>query len=457
MREVNQATSQDVALNRPASDRNHVSPPPISPRANGSVTSPLLPHKPPGSNIVKGRVHNVNELRQIDELLNYAKDSCAVIFFTSATCPPCKLVYPAYDELAEEAGTKAILLKVDLSKAYEAGARYQVRATPTFMAFLRGQKENEWVGADESKLRGNVKMLIQMAWPHHPHRNLRLPSLQRTINTPIIYKKAPPMDKLVTKLGQSAQEPSIASLIDFIKARTTSIAADAHVPDLGLFSNFIRTSFSSLPEDIHFIVIDLVRVAFIDPRVSGFFAVGTQHQTLTCLLSHVRHLESSSYSLRLVTLQLACNLFTSPFYPEQVMMNDYLRSTISKLITTCLYDEHVNVRIAAASLLFNVAAYNHNHRFQELQEKLHESDVVELAASVLEAIREESKSVEALHIMLYSIGLLAYSTPLEGELADLCKVLGASEIIQEKMNLKEMQGEKLIKEVGVELFGKGFP
>jgi len=99
-----------------------------------------------------GKVHDVTQLRDLDRLLEAAKKSCAVIFFTSATCPPCKIVYPAYDELAGEAGKKAVLIKVDISHAYEIGSKYQVRATPTFMSFLRGEKESEWVGANSSQL-----------------------------------------------------------------------------------------------------------------------------------------------------------------------------------------------------------------------------------------------------------------------------------------------------------------
>lgn len=67
---------------------------------------------------VVGKVHNVTQLRSLETLLDSAKSSCAVIFFTSATCPPCKIVYPAYDELAAEAGKKAVLIKVNQTTFY---------------------------------------------------------------------------------------------------------------------------------------------------------------------------------------------------------------------------------------------------------------------------------------------------------------------------------------------------
>jgi len=125
--------------------------------ANGPTTHPpLAPTNGASTEMNRGevgKVHNVTHLRDLERLLESAKRSCAVMFFTSATCPPCKIVYPAYDELAAEAGKKAVLIKIDISQAYEIGSKYQVRATPTFMSFLRGEKENEWVGANSNELR----------------------------------------------------------------------------------------------------------------------------------------------------------------------------------------------------------------------------------------------------------------------------------------------------------------
>ena len=162
-----------------------------SSQSNGSVTN--------GHS--QGVVRNVTQLHVLESYLDSARKSCAVIFFTSATCPPCKLVYPAYDELAAEAGDKAVLIKVDTSQAYEIASKYQIRATPTFISFLKGEKESEWVGANEAQLRGNVQLLLQMAHPPHPHTQLRLPTLQRHHKQPVTYSKIPPIDKLVAKLG----------------------------------------------------------------------------------------------------------------------------------------------------------------------------------------------------------------------------------------------------------------
>lgn len=451
----------DVDATRPRRYSNNINgigssnlPNGISGGTNGNVSkasTDLYAPKTP----TPGIVHNVTRLQEVKNLLAAASKSCAVIFFTSSTCAPCKIVYAAYDELAAEAGNKAVLIKVDLNLAYDVNSKYCVRATPTFMTFLKGEKQDEWSGANESQLRGNVRILIQMAWPSHPHTNLRLPSLQRNISQPVTYKKIPPLDKLVTKIGDAGKDPSVTAVVNFVKTRDAAGPAEAAVPDLKALSTFIQSTFNTLPMEVHFAVIDLVRVAFVDFRVSGYFAEETDHQTLRTLLSRTKDLSACSYSLRLVMLQLACNLFTSQLYAERIVSNDTLREAGMRLVTTCLLDSHPNIRVVAASLVYNIAAYNHNERFEDRPDRISENDQVELLASLLEAIRMEKESVEAFHGMLFALGLLVYGAPVDGEVLDVCKALGAAEMIREKGKVKALAKEPLLKEVGEELLGKG--
>ncbi|PGH27685.1 hypothetical protein AJ80_00700 [Polytolypa hystricis UAMH7299] len=433
------------------------------PSTQGLTTGPPQQSKPSAP---RGRVHNVTTLHGVEDLLASARSSCAVIFFTSSTCPPCKMVYPAYDELAAEAGDKAVLIKVDLNHAFDVSSKYNVRATPTFMTFLKGQKENEWSGASEGQLRGNVRLLIQMAWPPHPHSKLRLSSLQRPVSSYISYKKIPPLDKLVQKIGADAKAPALQALVGFIKSRETAGVAETHVPDLSSLADFIQTKFSSLPADVHFAVIDLVRVAFIDPRVSGFFAEERDHKTLMTLLSRTHDLANCPYNQQLVMMQLTCNLFTSTLYAEHLISHDALRETCIKFATHSLHDSaHPSLRTAASSFIYNLTAYNHNHRLSGQQQqqqsqqvdtdKLFESDQVELVASLLEAIRLETENMDSLHGLLLCLGLLVHLAPVDGEVMDLCRAMEAADIVGEKGEIKALAKEPLIKEIGVELLGKG--
>ncbi|KAJ5939009.1 hypothetical protein N7466_002143 [Penicillium verhagenii] len=410
-----------------------------------------------------GRVRNVSNLAQLESQLAAASNTCAVIFFTSSTCPPCKVVYPTYDELAEEAGEKARLIKVDIGSAYDVSMKYSVRATPTFMTFLKGQKLDQWAGANPAQLQGNVRMLLEMANPSHPHRKLRMPSFQRHITNFVMYKKVPPLDKLVQKLPTEFKDAAgIAPVIDFVKTRHSvdnkAPAADTRVPDLHAFAAALQSKYPTLPVDCHFAVVDLVRLLFLDPRVSGYFAEESQHATLLTLLSPLSNeeLSSSPYNLRIVALQLACNLFSTALYPHQLASTSSpLRETCLALATNSLLDSHANLRVVAASFAYNLAAFNHNARFDGETDPLPEEDQVELLASLLEATSREDQSPEALHGLLFALGLFVYEADLDGSVVDLCRAMGVSETIAAKSKIEALQKEPLLKEVGEELFGKG--
>ena len=392
-------------------------------------------------------VYRPTKLKQLDELLASAKESCAVIFFTSATCPPCKIVYPAYDELAARAGSKAVLIKVDLSEAYEIGARYQVRATPTFMTFLKGEKENEWQGANESQLRGNVNLLLQMAHPLHPHTNLRVPTLQRTYKTPVTYPKVPPIEKLVAKLGDLGADPSVKALRDFNIARAESGAVDAPLPALPDVSQLIINSTKTVPPEKLFPLVDLFRLALIDPRVSGYFAQDVS-PVLAILHKVVQLDDNCPYQLRIVTLHMACNLWTSPLFPKYLLSDGKLSTPLLHILTSSLLDaSHTQVRVVAAQLAFNMAATNHQQRLaHKKNDLLPESGQVELMASLLEAMKNEKESIDALRVLYLATGLIKYLAPVDGEISQLCEAVGAKDIANEaQVAFKELKD--LAKEV----------
>ncbi|KUI61894.1 Desumoylating isopeptidase 1 [Cytospora mali] len=402
----------------------------------------------------KAKVRHVSNSQELDSLLAGAQKSCAVVFFTSATCAPCKMLYPVYDELAAEVGDKGVLIKVDISQASGVGGRYSVRATPTFITFLHGKEENKWSGADPAALRGNIQILVNMAHPIHPHASLRLPSLQYPDAKPVLFTKTPPMEKLLAKMGPTANLETVKSISHFIDARNKDGPANDPLPDMPALTGFFRDSITYLPPDILFTVVDLLRCGLIDPRFSGYLAEEQDHATILSLLFHVNNLSDCPYALRLITLQMACNLFTSPLYPEQILTHEDLRGAITNLISASFLDDnHSNVRVAATSLLFNVALANSRKRRSGQGDVLPETDQIELAASLLEAISQEEESAEALKGMLLALGYLAYLAQLDGELVDLMRTMDAQDtVVGKKGKFKDVP---LIDEVGNELLGKG--
>jgi thiol-disulfide isomerase/thioredoxin len=167
----------------------------LAPGATSSEAhKPHLHHT--GPSLVKHATTNLELQRILDE----AKDSCAVVFFTSESCQPCKKLYPLYEELASEARHKAAIIIVDISRSYDSGTKYAIRSTPTFITFLHGEQTERWSGADPAKLQGNVKMLIGMAWPPHPHQSLPLSALRSASTNPVLFSKMPPLGKLKAKM-----------------------------------------------------------------------------------------------------------------------------------------------------------------------------------------------------------------------------------------------------------------
>lgn len=479
--------------------------PPAPPASGAAAAAPPVPH---GTGIVQ----TASNVQQLDTHLASASRSNkgAVIFFTSATCPPCKILYPTYDELAEEARDHAVLVKVDVSVALDVGMKYGVRATPTFMTFLRGEKVDEWSGANPGMLRGNVRLLVQMVQQEqekhqHPHRRLDVPSLQRRIENYMLYKKVPPLDKVRQKLSPHDSGPVVSSVINFLQARNSATTATADIPipnDLPAIANYLQTTASHLPLANRFALVDLARLLFLDPRVSGYFAEreSPAHATLFSLFSLASpsptsesytsaftstspgfsstSAASAPYNLRMTLLQLACNLFSTPLYTTtHLSTNRALRETILRLATSCLLSEDLetdangtkkkipaNLRVVAASCIYNFAAMNHNARLNRGSgsgsetdsrdgsrygngdgEPLSEEEQVELTAAILESLDKETESGETVRGLVFALGLLVYACDVEGAVVDVCRAMGVEGILRVQ---GERFGEELVKEVG---------
>lgn len=411
-----------------------------------------------------GRVNNVTAIKEVDRLLDLAKDRCAIIFFTSATCGPCKLVYQPYDDLAAEANMKCVFIKIDFTRADNSiNTRYpNVRATPTFITYSKGSKRDEWSGADPRQLRSNVESLLTATFPPHPHLSQSTPHLLRQSQRPITFTKVPPLEKVVAKMGDAGKDPAVSSIVDFINAREKSGAMEAPLTQLPQLADFLRNSTAQLPQELLFTAYDLLRVALTDVRVAGFFAeeykgaTGTP-ATVQYLLSHVERLaESAPYPLRLTTLHLACNLFNTPLFIPH-LLSPPLSSTLVSILTTSLLDEkHPALKASALSLAMNLSSSNHQIRMKKFggnvahtlstASELQDSEQTELLASLLETLSAEEEWSENKKMALITTGWLAYGADLEGELRDLWRVMDAAGAVG-KIQAKVAEDRMLVKEV----------
>ncbi|KAH7384081.1 PPPDE putative peptidase domain-containing protein [Phaeosphaeria sp. MPI-PUGE-AT-0046c] len=411
-----------------------------------------------------GRVNNVTAIRDVDRLLSLAKDRCAIIFFTSSTCAPCKLVYQPYDNLAAESAPKCIFIKIDFSHADRTiNNRYpNVRATPTFITYLHGEERDEWSGADPRQLRSNVDMLLNAAFPPHPHLDMSTPILLKQSQRPITYSKIPPLQKLIVKMGEAGKDPAVSSIVSYIDARERFGAMEAPLTNLPQFAAFLRKSTSDLPPELLFAAFDLLRISLTDVRVAGFFAeehkgaTGTP-ATIHLLLSHVEGLGASApYPLRLTTLHLACNLFTSPLFIPHLQSSPLSSSLISILTTALLDEKHPALKTSALSLAMNIASSNHKIRMKRHsanaapllpnEAELNDSEQVELLASLLETIGVEEQWSDNKKMAIICTGWLVYGADMNGELKDLWKVMDAAGTVG-KSQAKAAEDRLLVREV----------
>jgi hypothetical protein len=324
------------------------------------------------------------------------------------------------------------------------------------MTFLKGTKEEEWAGADPNRLRGAVRLLVNSAHPPHPHQSLQLPRLLNTSLRPILYTKMPPLDKVIAKLRTLGNEPIVGAIKKFIEAvHGKAPAQESPLPSLPAFASLLERCLREMPDIDMFAAYDLFRLAVADVRVAAYFSEEADTVTILRLLKHVNILaEEAPYSLRIISLHVACNLFASLLASHVVLTKQSLVKELITLVTTSLLDEsHNNVRIAAASLAFNISASNRRSRMEKGVDLLGDSDQVELVASILEALAREAESKEAAKGLGLALGFLVYRAPKDGELLDLCRAMEASETVQSKLTLSG--DDAIVKEIAEELLVKG--
>ncbi|KAH7243633.1 thioredoxin-like protein, partial [Fusarium redolens] len=90
-----------------------------------------------------------NSLTEFKETLE--KNSVVLVDFWAPWCGPCRFISPIVEKLSESAGS-IYFIKVNVDDAEDVSQEYGIRAMPTFMVFKDGEKADEVVGADPSKL-----------------------------------------------------------------------------------------------------------------------------------------------------------------------------------------------------------------------------------------------------------------------------------------------------------------
>ena len=255
----------------------------------------------------------------------------------------------------------------------------------------------------------------------HPHRSLNLPGFESKITRPLTFKKIPSLDKLAAKLEAVKDEDMIVRILDFIKRREAKGAEDAALPLLADYSAHMKGIRQVLPLQNRFALVDLIRIAAIDPRFAAWLVA--EDGRLKSSLPDVQDWSDTPSALQITCLQLVANTFLSPITYTEVKQNKSLSVLLTNLISTCLLSANTTVRLTAASVLHNLASQNHNERLEGKADQIYISEMEGIEEAVVQAVVDEDKDKEALHGLLLALGTLLYCAPDDASIWDLCDAM----------------------------------
>ncbi|KAI1793297.1 PPPDE putative peptidase domain-containing protein [Ganoderma leucocontextum] len=475
--------------------------------STGSLSAPTsLPRSPaPGSSTVAAPIHFCTNTSSLHGLLQSHR--VAVVFFTSATCGPCKMIEPVFEELAHQKthgpnGGRAAFVKVDMAvgSGGQVGAELGVRATPTFLFFLDGKKQHELKGVNAPELRTQVDLLLYQAFPPHPHTKLSLPAVEGLSMNPILFQQVPPLDtvssKLVASIDAAASSSDIqvakktltTTVLPYLKLRLPDKKAAGKKPAVPTTPQLL-TSFSATTKTLSavlapaqlFPLVDMWRLAVVDDAAAAnWLAIPTNPNPDVLQLLLEKALEdldasdpaqkSAGRNYILTVLRLLANGFVHPALGRALLSRASpagKRSQVTRVVVAALLHEDAAVRTAAASLAFNVAATVQKSRIDRLRGgaalvavEEDEEWEAELVSAVLEALSNEVQSEDVVHRLVAALAfLLRLSPSYEGQLAPLLEVLQSRQTLESKLQkggcgekgVQKPEVRRLIQEVAAKL------
>jgi thioredoxin 1 len=78
-------------------------------------------------------------------------DKPVVIDFFTTWCPPCKMLSPVIEKIAEDYAGKVEFVKMDLDQCPVTGAKFQVDRIPTVIFLKKGQIVSSFIGFREDQ------------------------------------------------------------------------------------------------------------------------------------------------------------------------------------------------------------------------------------------------------------------------------------------------------------------
>ncbi|KAI8394009.1 PPPDE putative peptidase domain-containing protein [Radiomyces spectabilis] len=396
-------------------------------------------------------VQTATNLTMLEEWLRTYR--AVVVFFTSAGCPPCRMIKPNFEQLLQEKNQDSHRIKilgviVDTNVAFDAASKYGIRATPTFMLFHNGQKITEFRGANYAELKSSVDLLLFTAYPPHPHRKLHLRGVLDIPSDPVLYANPGKLDVICSKLATFIDDHAIEMTGDqqavLNKAKQALMNDKAlETLDIKAWHDFAGHLLEKLPLDQQFPLLDLFRSLIVKKRVMDYYSKDCS-QVVQILRSGYAQGDNIAKASHLMILRLACNLFahtelvTSQFTSHLPSSH---RGELTQLLISALLSPDTQLRVVAGSLAFNCSTVIATDR---LNREKNEGDLVGLAAqedddwqieiitAVMDALTKETDE-DIVHRFLATIAKFVFLAPTDrSTLGSLLSALDINALLEDK-------------------------
>ncbi|GAA5904725.1 uncharacterized protein JCM6883_003886 [Sporobolomyces salmoneus] len=386
------------------------------------------------------------------------------IMFTSASCPPCNAIKPYFEDLARtHRKTTLCLVETGIGEGAEIARTKEfggpVMATPTFVFFKGGEVVGECKGADRKELETRIGMLELEVFPPHPHEKLTLLHLSKLTKTlsPITFTSFPPLPALSSKLVSSTStlSPKDSSVLtkDVISYLSSLPVPPSPAPTTPFPSTLLEPWLSSTlvaleslsnPSD-KFPILDLLRLALARDATR----LTSQPKFIEFLPKLLRILAKDldqtcpSHPYLLTTSKFLSNLLISPISTGEILSNRECLENVTKLSIRALLDEEdEKMRSFGAGFGWSLVAKVYQQRIgEEGAEAVGEEWESEFGGALLEALTREEKSLEVVHRLTATLGLLIFKSAYHEELKSLLQVLEAKDTLSKKRSLVEQLGE----------------